>query len=143
MLHHARAEMHRAAVFFLRPFGAGIRSCNHQPMRHRRFHPCVPHRFFGGLTLPEIITALIVGIVRVLIFAIDSAMFVRAILSWFIMDEEGGPFVTFLYAITEPIILPIRLLFDRMGWFRDSPLDIPFFIAMIGLSIASSLLLGI
>lgn len=93
--------------------------------------------------MPEIITALIVGIVRVLIFAIDSAMFVRAILSWFIMDEEGGPFVTFLYAITEPIILPIRLLFDRMGWFRDSPLDIPFFIAMIGLSIASSLLLGI
>lgn len=93
--------------------------------------------------MPEFITAIIVGVVRVLVLGIDTAMFLRAILSWFIMDEEGGAFTTFLYTITEPIILPIRLLFERMGWFEDAPLDIPFFVAAITLSIVSTLLLGI
>jgi hypothetical protein len=30
-----------------------------------------------------------------------------------------------------------------MGWFEDAPLDIPFFVAAITLSIVSTLLLGI
>ena len=93
--------------------------------------------------MPEIITAIVVGIVRVLVLAIDTAMLLRAVLSWFFMGEEDNTFMAFLYAVTEPIILPFRLLFDRLGWFQNSPLDVSFFAAAITLSISSSLLLGI
>lgn len=56
----------------------------------------------------------------------EIALFLRAILSWF--DPMGeGHLSSFLYMITEPLIYPIRRLFEKKGWFEGSLFDVPFF----------------
>lgn len=83
----------------------------------------------------------IVQCVLIFIDILSLAMFVRAILSWFTMGEQTR-IGTFLYVVTEPIILPIRALCARFGWFQGMPLDMPFFITMVVLSFAGIFLQG-
>ena len=64
-----------------------------------------------------------------LLSAIQVAMLLRAILSWFPMDSNR--FTDFLYGITEPVIYPIRRLFFKLTWFQESPLDIPFLVTSV------------
>ena len=80
---------------------------------------------------------ILIATVDAILMALQIAMFIRAILSWF-MDEGGNKFSAFLYAITEPVIIPIRALCDRMGWSQDLPLDIPFFITYMLLAMISA-----
>ena len=71
----------------------------------------------------------------VLLFFIEIvsiAMLIRALLSWFPMDENGK-LTTFFYYITEPLIMPMRLIFDRFGWGRSSPMDLPFLVTSLEL----------
>ena len=77
----------------------------------------------------------IVQCVLIFIDILSVAMFVRAILSWFTMGEQTR-IGAFLYVVTEPIILPIRALCARFGWFQGMPLDMPFLITMVMLSFA-------
>lgn len=81
----------------------------------------------------------IVRTVQVILWALSLAMFLRAILSWFVM-EEGGPLMSFLYAVTEPFIAPIRALCERFGWFADSPMDIPFVMTFLIIMILNTVL---
>lgn len=80
----------------------------------------------------DILLEILRGTVSLVITVLDSAMFVRAIMSWLPFGE--GKFSDFLYALTEPLILPVRLLFNKMGWNTDLPIDIPFFITFLLLS---------
>ena len=64
------------------------------------------------------------NIVVVFLTVIQLAMLVRAILSWFPMD--GNRFTDFLFAITEPFIYPVRMLFDKLNWFTGLPIDVSF-----------------
>ncbi len=75
----------------------------------------------------------------VFITVIDFAMLLRAILSWFTMGEQNK-LGAFLFVLTEPLILPIRNLCARFGWFRGMPLDMPFLITVVLLSIVSAFL---
>ena len=62
----------------------------------------------------------------VLFFSFVSvALLVRAILSWFVREGDS-PFSSLLILITEPLILPVRHLCDRFGWFQGVPMDVPF-----------------
>lgn len=79
----------------------------------------------------------LIGTVDAILMALQIAMFIRAILSWFMEDGENK-FSAFLYAVTEPVIMPIRILCDRKGWFQDLPLDVPFFITYILLAMISA-----
>ena len=72
---------------------------------------------------------LIKNIALALLSALDIAMFGRAILSW-IDPMSDGPLASFLYAITEPIILPFRKLFEKMNWFVGFPIDMAFLFAV-------------
>ena len=82
---------------------------------------------------------LIKNIALALLSVLNFAMLGRAILSW--IDPMGdGPLASFLYAITEPIILPFRKLFEKLNWFVGSPLDMAFFFAMISIIILQTLL---
>ena len=76
--------------------------------------------------------------VYILVTVLQTAMFIRAIMSWFPFGE--GRFSAFLYAITEPVIYPIRFLFDKMNWGTSLPIDIPFFITFILLSFVTMFL---
>ncbi len=70
------------------------------------------------------------------------AMFVRAVMSWFTMGEENR-LMNFLCLVTEPVIMPVRRLCVRFGWFQDVPLDIPYLITTLLLSLIVSILEGV
>ena len=80
----------------------------------------------------------VADVVVLLLSAIQLAMLVRAILSWFPIDSNR--FIDFLYGITEPFIVPIRALFQRLNWFQSLPIDVSFMVAYLLLSIISMLL---
>ena len=74
-----------------------------------------------------------------LIGVLEIAMFARAIMSWFDPTGEGAV-SAFLYTVTEPVILPVRKLCERMHWFEGLPLDIPFTITWLLLIVIQVLL---
>ena len=78
------------------------------------------------------------NVVVLLLMAVQLAMLLRAILSWFPMDSNR--FTDFLYSITEPFIYPIRLLFERMNWFQSLPIDMSFMFTYLILSVIIMLL---
>ncbi len=86
----------------------------------------------------EIIFALTVLTIRFILSAVMLAMLARAVLSFFPIEE--GAIHTFLALVTEPFILPIRILFDKMGFDVGIPLDIPFFVTSLILGILSMFL---
>jgi len=91
-------------------------------------------------------TAGIYVLVRFVVIFLDIiliAMLARAILSWFMMGDGTSPIMNLLYVITEPLIVPVRMLCDRFGWFRGVPLDMSFFITTMILSLINVLLTGL
>ena len=77
--------------------------------------------------------------VMVLLSAVELCMLIRAVFSWFPVRNDN-PILRFVCMVTEPLIAPIRALFDRMGWFRNFPLDMSFLAAFLLISAASSVL---
>ncbi len=67
------------------------------------------------------------------------AMLARAILSWFIQDENNR-LMMFLVLVTEPIILPARFVCSKIRSLDRMVLDIPFFITFMILAILTSIL---
>jgi uncharacterized protein YggT (Ycf19 family) len=67
---------------------------------------------------------------------IDIAMLARMLMSFIMMGEQNG-ITTFLYVITEPVIMPVRALCNRLGLFRGLPFDMPFFITSVFLMVVS------
>ena len=74
-----------------------------------------------------------------LLDVVDVLMFIRALLSWIPFEEESR-FEQFLINITEPFIIPMRLLLGRFERIRTLPIDIPFFATLVLLSVVSALL---
>ncbi len=79
------------------------------------------------------------GVVSLFLSALQLLMFARAILSWLPIDE-GSPLLTFLHAVTEPFILPVRAVLERFEFFASSPIDLSFFVTFLLLSFLQSLL---
>lgn len=73
---------------------------------------------------------MIARLVSALLSLMQVAMLIRAILSW-IPAWGGSAFGDLIYTVTEPVVAPIRALADRMGWFRNSPIDFSFMIAYL------------
>ena len=67
----------------------------------------------------------------ILISAILFIMFIRAILSFIMFDVEGNPLMNILYAVTDAVTAPVRLVCDRMGWFQGVPIDVPHMITLV------------
>ena len=87
----------------------------------------------------DLFVTLIIGIAQAILYSLEIAMLLRAILSWFPISEDN-PFVLFVTMLTEPIVAPIRALFERMNWFQNIPIDISFFVAYLLLSVVSTVL---
>ena len=77
-------------------------------------------------------------LIIILIDVLHVAMLVRALLSWFDPMQEWK-LTAFLHILTEPVILPIRALCDRMHWFEGMPIDIPFLLSWLALSLIQML----
>ena len=72
------------------------------------------------------------------LFAVmEILLLLRALLSWFFGAENR--FIDFVFAVTEPMIMPFRLLCDRFGWFQDIPIDVPFLMTVISISILETI----
>ncbi len=87
----------------------------------------------------ELFVSIIIGTAQALLGILELCMLVRAILSWLPIKDDN-PILLFVTMVTEPIIFPIRALFEKMGWFQNIPIDISFFAAYILLSVVSTLL---
>lgn len=90
----------------------------------------------------EILTAVLYVIctaIRLIVGFLQAAMFIRAILSWFMPDEEHM-LMRLLYAVTEPAVMPVRALLYRFGVGDDAPFDIAFFVTMLALMVIEVLL---
>lgn len=80
-----------------------------------------------------------IRIVQIFLYVLDTAMLLRALLS-FLPINEDGVLASFVYGITEPFIMPLRALFEKHGWFEGSPLDMPFFFTYMIIMLGSMLL---
>jgi len=74
-----------------------------------------------------------------MIVALQMLMFARAIMSWIMMEEENT-FTRFINVITDPIIMPVRMVLEKFEFIRNMPMDISFFVAFLILVIVQNLL---
>ena len=63
----------------------------------------------------------LVDIVSTMLTVLWFAIFARAIVSWFPIDQDG-PIVKVLDAITEPLLGPLRRVVPRVGLFDITPM---------------------
>ena len=82
---------------------------------------------------------IISSFVHLLLSALSFAMLARAILSWLPLDDDN-PIENFLYAVTEPVIFPVRCILERFDAIAEFPIDISFFVTMLLLSILSGII---
>ncbi|MBO6053832.1 MAG: YggT family protein [Clostridia bacterium] len=92
----------------------------------------------GWETLIQVVYVLMTT-VRAVLIVLELLMLARALVSWLPL-EEGSPVENFLFAVTEPVIMPVRALFDAFGWFEGLPIDVAFFVTFLLLSILSAVL---
>ncbi len=83
----------------------------------------------------------ITNIVSLFIAALQLMMMFRAILSWLPVDDDSDV-ANFLFAMTEPVIWPVRMLLDRFEALRGLPIDISFLVAFLLLGVLQSMLPG-
>ncbi|MBE6557240.1 MAG: YggT family protein [Ruminococcaceae bacterium] len=86
----------------------------------------------------ELLVAVIKHAVIIFLMVLQLCMLVRAFMSWFVSDENR--LMDFLYTVTEPFIVPIRALLDKLGWFSGLPIDISFMVAYLLISLVTLLL---
>lgn len=66
------------------------------------------------------------------------ALMVRVIMGVF--TGGSGFLASFVYAVTEPILVPIRRKLDSMEFFQDIPIDFSVLVAMVVLMLLTFLL---
>ncbi len=81
----------------------------------------------------------LVKAVTFLLSALEILMLIRAILSWIPVDEDSA-LERFVYAVTEPVILPVRSLLERSERIASLPIDLSFLITYFLLIIVQFLL---
>jgi uncharacterized protein YggT (Ycf19 family) len=70
------------------------------------------------------------------------AMLVRALMSFFMMGEESRLSMV-LYYFTEPFILPVRKIFEKLGLFQGTPMDVSYFFTTLLIGMVQVLLASI
>ena len=85
------------------------------------------------------IAYVLMATVRAVLMVLELLMLARALISWLPLPEDS-PVENFLWTVTEPVIAPVRALCDRFGWFEGLPIDMPFFLTFILLSVLSAVL---
>lgn len=74
--------------------------------------------------------------INLLFYALNLAILVRVIVSWLNVNPYN-PLVSFVYQITDPILLPLRRIIPPVGMIDVTPI-----VAMILLSLVQQLLLA-
>ncbi len=80
---------------------------------------------------------LLIASVRLILSAWYLLFIISAVLSW--LPDIDNAFTDFVFSVTEPVLAPIRDLFDRLGVSSALPIDLSFLVVMILLSIVLNL----
>ncbi len=75
-------------------------------------------------------------IVYYFLFALGIALLLRAVLSWFI-DDEDSKLMSFLILVTEPAVMLVRGTVGRLFESIASPIDISYIITVVLVEIAA------
>ena len=90
----------------------------------------------------KLFLVLTVNFVDLVLGAVLFAMMIRAILTLIMMGEENR-FSMLLYYFTEPFVLPVRRILERLGLFQGTPIDVSFFLTTILLAMIQTILASI
>lgn len=83
----------------------------------------------------------IIGLVAYyLLYAVEIAMLFRAIFSWF-DPMMNSVFHRFAYAVTEPIISPVRKLMRKLNLNTSLPIDLSFTVTVVLIIILQRLII--
>jgi len=86
----------------------------------------------------QILLYVLAASVAIVLNLLYIAMFLEAILSWFMPEDRM--IMVVLTAITSPIVLPVRMLLSRIPALARLPIDLSFFVAFLLLGVISSML---
>lgn len=78
----------------------------------------------------ELVLYLFAKTVSIILEVVSIAMMVRMILSFFISSPENKLYMLSCF-ITEPFIIPVRILLERLNIGQDTPIDMAFFFTSI------------
>lgn len=83
-------------------------------------------------------------VISLMLSAVSLAMFARVIMQLIAMltsfQPENNKFFIFCLAVTEIFVTPFRYLCEKFNLFTNTPIDAPFFIAYIFISLLQGLL---
>lgn len=82
----------------------------------------------------EAIFYILAKVVAIYINIAAYSMLGRVILQFFVVPEESR-FYALLFFISEPIIMPFRLILAKLNIGQDSPIDIAFMTAYFGVAL--------
>ena len=74
---------------------------------------------------------------------LELAFLARMIVSLFEDPTKGSPIGNLLYVITEPFVMPFRLLFEKLNWFQNTPMDMAYVFTSLFVLLLSSLFTSI
>ncbi|MBR5543818.1 MAG: YggT family protein [Oscillospiraceae bacterium] len=77
-----------------------------------------------------VILALLRTFIATLLRVYELLFIARAILSWFPMATLGG-LMSFIYAVTEPVLAPIRALLMKIPALASMPIDFSVLVAFL------------
>ncbi len=87
----------------------------------------------------DFVVYLLISTVRLFLTVEQLLFLVRAILSWLFMEEDSL-LTNFLYAATEPLVVPVRKILSHFESLQDFPIDISFMVTVLALSILQLIL---
>ena len=64
------------------------------------------------------------------------AMLIRVIIPFF-SDPDSNPIYAITVVLTEPLIIPFRVISDKLGFWQDTPIDIPLLASTVFLMLTS------
>lgn len=83
-------------------------------------------------------------VISLMLSAISLAMFARVIMqlvsSITAFNAEGNKFYIFCFAVTEIFVTPFRYLCAKFNLFTGTPIDAPFFIAYLSITLLQGFL---
>ncbi len=90
--------------------------------------------------MADIVIFILKGILSAAISVLLTAMFLRTLISLFVGPMEEGKLSSFLFTLTEPVIYPIRALCAKLHWFEGTPMDMPFMLTFLLLTLLDLLI---
>ena len=87
----------------------------------------------------EILLVLLCRAVSILLDAVLIFMLLRSLLPFFGVSEESK-FYAFLFAATEPFVIPVRFILYKLNLFQESFIDVAFTFAFLLISMLSAIL---